>query len=209
MIACNPKNEVAYKLYSKPRHIMTVDHLRMKSRNESNFYDLAVVSETSPFILVDSHDESINVIPTGDTILYATRFQRSRDVDIIRGLLALNNLLVNKDENRYSCERLKNILYEGDIVTIGGFLYYNFASDSLEIRNVNVITGGGQQNMIQYFKEWKTTYGALFTFWAGKTSNLNLDIWYFYNKLRINIFILYRNYISTRWIWSIFHVKIS
>ena len=178
LLMCNPENSFAVRMEKLPTWIMDIHHIRIKKATESTFSDVRTLTKSSPFTLVDSHDKCIPITPNGDTDLYFTRIQRDQNLDLIRKILFANNLLRNNQEVSYGVESLKNVLFEGDVVTIGGFLYYNFSSDSLEIKDVNVITGGGQQNMIQYFKDWKRTHGVLFTLWASKNiiKTLNLFI---------------------------------
>jgi hypothetical protein len=48
------------------------------------------------------------------------------------------------------------------VIALGGFLKYSFDTDSFFIDNVDVITTGGHQNLLQYFKDWKIFYSNVF-----------------------------------------------
>lgn len=162
LLMCNPENERYLKRHKFPSLIMSINHIRVKKPSEGRFRDVVLRIKSSPFTLVDSNNRSISVTPTSDTELYFTKIQRDNNIDIIKKILYVNNVLSNDRELTIGVESFKNLLFEGDVVTIGGLLYYNFSSDSLEIKDIDIITGGGQQNMIQYFKEWKRFHSTIF-----------------------------------------------
>uniref|UniRef100_A0A7S3IZ72 RING-type domain-containing protein n=1 Tax=Euplotes harpa TaxID=151035 RepID=A0A7S3IZ72_9SPIT len=147
----------------KPKEIMTVDKLRYKYRSENTFTDFEEVKADS-FSLVDHNDEVISVEPNGLTSLQGTRLERS---NVQSTLFALFFTTVNLfRDDKYVYERVRSILYEGDVVTVGGFLNYNVTADSFYIRDVDVITTGGKLNLIEHFKLWKNTYKVAFAIFA-------------------------------------------
>ena len=86
--------------------------------------------------------------------------------------ISLNQL--KTEEEKFWYEQSRQIIFEGDHVTIGGFLCYNFAYNAFEINNVEIITGSGKENLIQYFNDMKRSYGKYFTVFAGNILKVHL-----------------------------------
>ena len=70
--------------------------------------------------------------------------------------------LLSGSNQHYVWERLKHIIYEGDVVTLGGFLKYNMDSQQFDISDIDVIWSGGKENLIEFFKSTKFTYKTIF-----------------------------------------------
>ena len=80
IIMCNAKNEMAYKILHKPNEIITLKKIRMWRAFSPKIEIYKSSIRREQFMLVDQHDESIRVIPSLSTELYATRIQRTDDL---------------------------------------------------------------------------------------------------------------------------------
>jgi len=181
-ITANPLNAAISEVMQMPKILVEMDRFRYKTASASVFnnYDFL---RYEPFFLVDSQSNAIKILPSKDTVLYATRYQRSNDWAKLKSMISFINLFGNED--RYQWENIKYIVYEGDIITLGGILTYSAASDSLSVSDVNVITSGGLQNLTNYFRELKDTYKALFKIGAVFTGILvGFGLYYFLRNIK-------------------------
>mmetsp|Transcript_10043 Transcript_10043/g.8841 ORF Transcript_10043/g.8841 Transcript_10043/m.8841 type:complete len:265 (-) Transcript_10043:47-841(-) len=159
LISSNPRNNEIDSQINRPNILVLVDDLKWKTNSDVSWkHDKTTYFRN--FNLFDQHSsDSIVANPDKYTEIYAPRDERSNDVHAIAK--KIGGALLNY-ENSLQFDHIKQIIYEGEVITIGGLLKYSIDKDSLYFSKVEVITTGGEQNLLQYFKEWKNIYSTGF-----------------------------------------------
>jgi hypothetical protein len=160
MITSNILNSYVCSHIALPTELCCNDVFRYKTWSQNSFSVISTFLFQS-FLLADESNSVVEIRPNKGTELYGVRIERSHENSLISDAIGYINAFRDPD-NKLTGEALKYIIYEGDIVVLGGFLKYNLDSDSLYIDDVDVITTGGQQNLLQYFKDWKIFYSSAF-----------------------------------------------
>ena len=169
IITGNPKNG-AIRI-AGPKEIIINDTIWSRWRFFPFYIRANFSMKSDEFLLIDSHDMAIRAVPYSSTKLFFVRFQRTEDIDSIKSTFReyqIEDLVSNSS----IYDRWRQVLYDGDKITIGGFLSYNIGYDKLEISDVEIVTGGGKENLIYYFKEMKHKYGGLFIISASRSCAL-------------------------------------
>lgn len=81
-------------------------------------------------------------------------------------------------------EDLQFMLFEGDIVSLGGVLAYNMNSGAYSLTEPFVLVGGGAKNLAIYFKNMAKSYATGATWFGFATMVLGAFAGYYFLKGR-------------------------
>ncbi|CAI2371521.1 unnamed protein product [Moneuplotes crassus] len=185
LVTSNPKNNEITNMLDSPTKLILRDEIDVTRTSVNLKYEITR-KVCHPFFLLDyANKEMIFNMDGNHAELYAPRAEIGNNSNYIRELLVGTVALAATGES-FTYNHFQNVIYEGDIVTIAGIIKYNLATDSLFFDKTEVISSGGEQNLLYYFRDRKDDFKIGFGVAVAVTAILAGVGAYFYLKHRKN-----------------------